>query len=80
MAPAPGREEGIAGEAPGKHGKPFPQTPKQGLSAPSRNASAPREQEEGGGARLGRYLVSASPGGLWGTSQERCRHICHSTS
>lgn len=26
-----------------------------------------------------RYLVTAVPAGLWGTSHERCHHICHST-
>lgn len=77
---APGEEEGIAGEAPRSAGSLSPTPQKAQAASTSHSTSPPREQEEGGRARLGGYLVSTSPGGLWGTSQERCRHICRSTS
>lgn len=54
-----GRGQGIAGGAMGKHGQPFPQPPKHGLSAP---ASAPRPLESKGQA--------AGPGSA-GTSYPR---------
>lgn len=66
---APGEVEGTAGEEPGAR------RAQRNLSpSPKLPALSPPEH------RLGGYLMLVAPAGLWGTSHERCRHICRSTS
>lgn len=79
-SPGTKRRGGDCWQGAGRAREAFPPAPEVRAVSTRHSTLAPQQYEEGGRAQLGGYLISTSPGGLWGTSQERYRHICRSMS